>query len=147
MEFIVGITLALFICGAAAGLGMDRDRVFYPAVLMASATYYVLFAVIDGDREVLWFEMAIAAVFIGLAVAGFKRNPWLVVVALVAHGVMDVFYDGLVHNAGVPSGWPGFCMSFDVTAAVLVACVLARRAQGKGSSLALADTDCRVDAE
>lgn len=34
MEFIVGITLALFIGGAAAGLGMDRDRVFYPAVLM-----------------------------------------------------------------------------------------------------------------
>ena len=133
MEFIVGITLALVICGAAAGLGMDRDRVFYPAVLMVIATYYVLFAVIDGDREVLWFEMAIAAVFIGLAVAGFKRNPWLVVVALVAHGVMDVFHDALVHNAGVPSGWPGFCMTFDVTAAVFVACVLARRAQGKGN--------------
>ena len=133
MEFIVGITLALFICAAAAGLSMDRDRVFDPAILMVTATYYVLFAVIDGGREVLWSEMAIAAVFIGFAVAGFKRNPWLVVVALVAHGVMDVFHDALVHNAGVPSGWPGFCMTFDVTASVLVACVLARRAQGKGN--------------
>ena len=131
MEFIVGITLALVICGAAAGLGMDRDRVFYPAVLMVIATYYVLFAVIDGGHYVLWFEMAIAAVFIAFAVAGFKRNPWLVVVALVAHGVMDVFHDALVHNASVPSGWPGFCMSFDVTAAVFVGWVLARRAQGK----------------
>ena len=100
---------------------------------MVIATHYVLFAVIDGGHDVLWFEMAIAAVFIGLAVAGFKRNPWLVVVALVAHGVMDGFHDALVHNAGVPSGWPGFCMTFDVTAAVLVACVLARRAQGKGN--------------
>ncbi len=127
MEFIVGITLALFICGAAAGLGMDRDRVFYPAVLMATATYYVLFAVIDGGREVLWSEMAIAAVFIGFAVAGFKRSPWLVVVALIAHGVMDVFHDALVHNAGVPIGWPGFCMTFDVTAAMLVGCMLVLR--------------------
>ena len=137
MEFIVGITIALFIGGAAAALGMDRDRVFYPAVLMVNATYYVLFAVIDGGREVLWSEMAIAAVFIGFAVAGFKQNPWLVVVALVAHGVMDVFHDALVHNAGVPSGWPGFCMTFDMTAAVLVACVLAHRAGGKGNLAAL----------
>ena len=132
MEFIVGITLALFICGAAAGLGMDQDRVFYPAVLMATATYYVLFAVIDGGREVLWSEMAIAAVFIGFAVAGFKRNPWLVVMALVAHGVMDVFHDALVRNAGVPRGWPGFCMTFDVTAAVFVGCVLVFRAEANG---------------
>ena len=35
MEYIVGITLALLFCGAAAGLGMDRERVFYPAVLIA----------------------------------------------------------------------------------------------------------------
>lgn len=133
MKFIVGITLALFICGAAAGLGMDRERVFHPAVLMAAATYYVLFAVIDGRREVLWPEMAIAAVFIGFAVAGFKRSPWLVVVALVAHGVIDVFHDALVRNAGVRSGCTGFCMTSDVTAAVLVACVLAHRARGEGN--------------
>lgn len=134
MEYIVGITLALCICGAAAGLGMDGDRVFYPAVLMATGTYYVLFAVIDGGREVLWSEMAIAAVFIGFAVAGFKRSPWLVVVALVAHGVMAVFHEALVHNAGVPSGWPGICMSFNVTAAVLVGCVFVLRTKAKVKS-------------
>ena len=44
---------------------------------------------------------------------------------------LDVFHDALVHNAGVPSGWPGFCMTFDVTAAVLVACVLVFRPENK----------------
>jgi hypothetical protein len=129
MEFIVGITLALFVCGAAAVLGMDRDRVFYPAVLIVTASYYVLFAVIDGSHEVLLSEIAIAAVFTGLAVVGFKRNLWLVVGALAGHGVLDCVHHALVHNTGVPRGWPGFCLTFDLTAAALVACVLAFRAK------------------
>ena len=37
MEYIVGITLALFFCAAAAKLGLDRERAFYPAVAMAVA--------------------------------------------------------------------------------------------------------------
>ena len=127
MEYIVGITLALFFCAAAAGLGMDRERVFYPAVVMAVASYYLAFAVVDGRNGVMLSEVAIAAVFIAGAVAGFKLNPWIAVVALGGHGVMDAFHDHLVHNIGVPKVWPGFCMSFDVTAAVIVALVMLAR--------------------
>lgn len=82
MEFIVGMALALLVCGAAAWLGMDRDRVFYPTMLIVIAMYYMLFAVIDGSDKTLWSEITIAAVFTGLAVVGFKRNLWLVVAAL-----------------------------------------------------------------
>ncbi len=128
MEYIVGITLALFFCAAAAGLGMDRERVFYPAVLIAVASYYLAFAVVDGRSEVMLSELAIAAVFIVAAVAGFKRSPWIAVVALGGHGVMDAFHHHVVHNAGVPQVWPGFCMSFDVTAAAFVALVMRVRA-------------------
>jgi hypothetical protein len=135
MEFIVGAAIALFVCGAAAALGMDRDRVFYPNVVMVTATYYVLFAVIDGRPGVLWSETSIAAVFIVLAVAGFRRSPWLVVLALLAHGVMDCFHDELVHNAGVPGGWPGFCLTFDLTAAAMVAMLLLRRSREDGRSV------------
>ena len=56
----------------------------------------------------------------GLAVVGFKRNLWLVVGALAGHGVLDFFHDALLHNTGVPRGWPGFCPTFDPTAAALV---------------------------
>ncbi len=129
MEYIVGITLALLFCGAAAGLGMDRERVFYPAVVIAVASYYLAFAVVDGRNGVMLSEVAIAAVFIAAAVAGFKHNPWIAVVALAGHGVMDGFHHLLVHNAGVPRSWPGFCGSFDVTAAGLVALLMLARAR------------------
>ena len=131
MEFIVGITLALLFCSAAAGLGMDRERVFYPAVVMAVASYYLAFAVADGRRGVMLSEVTIAAVFIVAAVAGFKRSPWIAVAALAGHGLMDLFHAHLVHNTGVPHAWPGFCASFDVTAGAVVALVMLARARGE----------------
>jgi hypothetical protein len=130
MEYIVGITLALLFCGAAAWLGMDRERVFYPAVVMAVASYYLAFAVVDGRNGVMLSEVAIAAVFIAGAVAGFKVSPWIAVVALAGHGVMDGFHHHLVHNTGVPQVWPGFCMTFDVTAGAFVAFLMLARTRG-----------------
>jgi hypothetical protein len=131
METIVGISLALIFCAAATRLGMDRERAFYPAVVMAVASYYLAFAVVDGRSGVMLSEVAIAAVFIVAAVAGFKGKPWFAVAALAGHGVMDLFHHHLVHNTGVPQAWPGFCASFDVTAGALVAWVMLRRARGK----------------
>jgi predicted DNA-binding protein with PD1-like motif len=129
MEYLVGFTLALFFCGAAAALRLDRERAFYPAVVMAVASYYLAFAVVDGRGEVMAFEVAIAAVFIAAAVAGFKVNPWIAVAALAGHGVMDGFHHHLVHNTGVPASWPGFCMTFDVAAAAFVAMFMLARAR------------------
>ena len=129
METIVGITLALCFCAAAARLGMDRERVFYPAVAIAVASYYLAFSAGDGRAEVWLIEVAIAAVFILGAVLGFERNPWIAVLALGGHGVMDSFHGHLVHNTGVPASWPGFCMTFDVTAAVIVALIMLARAR------------------
>ncbi len=130
MEYIVGITLAVLFCAAVGALGLGRERAFYPAVVMAVASYYVAFAVADGRSIVMWAEVVIAAVFIVSAVAGFKLNPWIAVAALGGHGVMDGFHHYLVRNAGVPQASPGFCMSFDITAAVWVAWVMRARARG-----------------
>lgn len=139
MEYVVGITLAVLFCAAAAALRLDRERAFYPAVVMAVASYYLAFAVADGRGIVMLAEVVIAAAFIVSAVAGFKLNPWIAVAALGGHGVMDAFHHHLVHNAGVPQAWPGFCMSFDVTAAVLVAWVMraSTRSEAKRHDLGL----------
>jgi hypothetical protein len=134
MEYIVGVTLALFFCAAAAALGLDRERAFYPAVTMAVASYYLAFAVADGRGAVMEVEVVIASVFIIAAVAGFKLKPWIAIAALGGHGVMDAFHHHLVHNAGVPQAWPGFCMSFDVTAAAIVAMVMRLRARRAAAS-------------
>ena len=42
------------------------------------------------------------------AVLGFKGNYWLVVAALIGHGVFDFVRHFFIDNPGVPQWWPGF---------------------------------------
>jgi len=70
----------------------------------------------------LVLESVAAAAFLALAVIGFERSLWLTAAALVGHGIFDFFHHPLIQNAGVPVWWPGFCMSFDVLAAVSLPC-------------------------
>ncbi len=95
---------------------------------IAVSSYYLAFAVADGPSEVWLAEAMTAAVFITGAVLGFKRRPWIALLALGGHGVMDVFHHLLVHNEGVPRAWPGFCMSLDVSAAAVVVALMQMRA-------------------
>jgi hypothetical protein len=44
MEYLIGLILSLAVAGFAAVIGFDRERAFYPTVLIVIATYYVLFA-------------------------------------------------------------------------------------------------------
>jgi hypothetical protein len=44
MEYLIGLVLSLVVAGFASSVGFDRDRVYYPVVLIVIATYYVLFA-------------------------------------------------------------------------------------------------------
>ncbi len=75
------------VSGLATLTGLDRNRAFYPTVLMVIASFYVLFAVMGGSGHALVVETLVMTGFLLVALVGFKRNLWLVVVALVAHGV------------------------------------------------------------
>jgi protein-S-isoprenylcysteine O-methyltransferase Ste14 len=108
----------------ATGLGLDRDRAFYPVVTMVIASYYALFAVMGASTPALVLESLAGAAFLILAAAGFRRSLWVVVVALVAHGVFDYVHAELISNPGVPHWWPDFCLTYDLTAAAYLACLL-----------------------
>jgi hypothetical protein len=123
---MIGAVLALGVSLYAAWIGFDADRAFYPTVLTVVASYYVLFSVMAGSTSTTIPELAIASVFIAAASLGFRRNLWLVVVALAAHGILDAFHGSLVPNPGVPSWWPAFCGTYDVTAAGILAIILRR---------------------
>jgi hypothetical protein len=127
MEYLIGIGLAIVVCAFAALAGFDRDRVFYPAMAIVVATYYILFAVMGNSRQALAWELLMAGVFFVLAVVGFRKNLWLIVAALAGHGVFDFFHHLLIQNPGVPVWWPGFCLSFDVLAAAFLVILLLRR--------------------
>jgi hypothetical protein len=98
--------------------GLDRDRAFYPTVTIVIGALYVLFAAMGGSAHALVFELLGGAVFLIAAIVGFKSSLWIVAVALAAHGIFDFFHGWMIQNAGVPSWWPGFCSTYDVTAAV-----------------------------
>ena len=127
MEYLIGLVLAGVVCAFARLAGFDRDRVFYPTLLIVIATYYILFAVMGSSAPALTIESSVAVVFLMLAVAGFKKNLWWVVAALGAHGVFDFFHRMFIQNPGVPVWWPGFCLSFDVLAGIFLALLLVRR--------------------
>ena len=127
MEYLIGVGLAVVVCAFATLVGFDRDSVFYPTLVIVVAHYYVLFAVIGSSTRVLVWESLIAGAFLVLAVAGFKKNLWLIVAALVGHGVFDFLHHRFIQNQGVPVWWPGFCLSFDVLASGFLAMLLMRR--------------------
>lgn len=127
MEYLIGLVLSLAVAGFASSVGFDRDRVYYPVVLIVVATYYVLFASMGAPARVVIVESLIATGFLVLAVIGFKSSLWIVVAALVGHGVFDFVHHRLIENPGVPPWWPGFCLAFDVAAGGFLAVLLVRR--------------------
>ena len=127
MEYLIGVGLAALVCVFALLSGFDRDRVFYPTVVIVNATYYILFAVMGSSTTALTMESAVTCAFLVVAVVGFKKNLWWVAGALGGHGVFDFFHHIFIQNPGVPVWWPGFCMSFDVLAGIFLAVLLVRR--------------------
>jgi hypothetical protein len=126
IPYLSGLFLALAVGAFAMFIGLDRDRAFYPTVLVVVALYYVLFAVMGGATRAMYVESLIMVVFALMASFGFKRSSWLVVAGLAAHGVLDLFHHSVVSNPGVPPWWPAFCMTYDLSAAVFLAFTLLR---------------------
>ena len=85
MEYLIGVVMALAIGFFASAVGFDRNRAFYPVVMIVIASYYALFALMGGS-----------------------------------------LHSHLVSNPGVPGWWPGWCLSYDVTAAGYLAWLLLR---------------------
>ncbi|MEP7130347.1 MAG: hypothetical protein ABI770_04385, partial [Sphingomicrobium sp.] len=123
MPALVGIGLALAVALFARIVGFDRERVFYPVVLVVVASYYALFAVMAGGASLV--PESIGFVFFTAAAAiGFRTSLWVVVAGLAGHGVFDFFHHALVENSGVPTWWPTWCLAYDVAAAACLAALL-----------------------
>ncbi|HEV2530322.1 alpha/beta fold hydrolase [Phenylobacterium sp.] len=136
MEFFVGVALALGVTVFAARSGFDRDRAFYPTLLVVIASYYDLFAILGGSGRALGLETAELVVFAAVAIVGFRTNLWFIVLGLFAHGALDLGHGRLITNPGLPAWWPMFCMAYDWTAAAALAWRLARPSAGRDYPLA-----------
>ena len=124
MPYVIGIVLSAGVAVFARYTGFDRDRAFYPTVMIVIAAYYVLFAAMSGSVQTVVIESVVMTLFAAAAVAGFKSSAWIVVAALAGHGVFDAFHGHVIENAGVPAWWPAWCFSYDVGAAAGLAWLL-----------------------
>lgn len=135
MEYVIGIVAATVVGLFATVVGFDKERGFYPVVLIVIAALYLLFAAMANSTASLVAETVPALVFVSMAVLGFRKNaPWLVVSGLALHGIFDFFHHSVIENPGVPAWWPGWCLSYDVVAAAyLGALILVRRSSNAAS--------------
>ena len=133
MEYAIGVVAAIAVGLFATVIGFDKERSFYPVVLIVIATLYLLFAAMAGSTDSLVAEAIPALVFVAMAALGFRRTPWLVVAGLALHGVFDFFHHALIANPGVPVWWPGWCLAYDVIAAAYLAALNVIRRTSHGA--------------
>lgn len=139
LDILWGLGLGLGGAGLAHVLGFDRDRSYYPTLMIVIASIYILFAVMAVPPSALLPEVLAATAFIALAIAGHRWSLWLVVVALLGHGLFDMIHPHIIANAAVPSWYPAFCGAADlVLSAALAALILrgqltAKQGQNAGS--------------
>ena len=126
MPVLIGILIALAVAAFARIAGFDRDRAFYPTVLIVVASYYDLFGAIGGSMHALVVESGFVAGFVLLAYLAFRYSAWLAATGLAAHGIFDLFHGHVVVNPGVPIWWPQFCSAYDITAGALLAGLILR---------------------
>ena len=74
MAYVAGTVLAGCVSLLARAGGFDRDRAFYPTVLVVIASYYVLFAVMAESVSALVVESMVMTGFVVAAVLGFKQT-------------------------------------------------------------------------
>jgi hypothetical protein len=120
---VLSLGVALF----ARRVGFDRDRAFYPTVLIVIASYYVLFAAMSGSVHTVLLESVMMVGFSIAAVVGFKSSAWIVVGGLAGHGIFDALHSNILDNSGVPTWWPAFCLAYDLGAAGGLAWFMKRR--------------------
>ncbi len=130
MPFVIGIVLSLGVALFANRVEFDRDRAFYPTVLIVIASYYVLFAAMSESVYTVLLESMVMTGFAVAAVVGFKSSAWIVVGGLAGHGVFDALHGYVLENSGVPVWWPAFCLAYDLGAAAGLAWVIRQRPAG-----------------
>ena len=137
MALFIGVGLAFAVAAFARLAGLDRDRAFYPTVLIVVGAFYVLFAAMVGSTSAMRVEFFFFLAFAATAVVGFRSSLWIAAAGLAAHGLFDFSRHSFVPATGAPSWWPAFCGGFDIAAGAILAVLLwlgARNARRAGDT-------------
>ena len=118
-----GIAVGIFQALSPAVLRWLDAVDVWGVALALIASVYVGFAVADGRKAVIAAEILVAFAFVICATVAMASYPWLIVAALVAHGLKDLWQQRTQFVANT-RWWPPFCLIVDVVAAALTAAIL-----------------------
>ena len=88
--------------------------------LSAIAGVYLGFGVADGRVRNMILETTVVAVFIALAIIGFKFSLLILALAYFAHGVWDFLHHPRVITTKVAAWYPPFCAVYDWSIAAFI---------------------------
>lgn len=134
MTYFLGAILGLATCLLASYTKLDRGRAFYPVMMIVIAVIYGAFALIGGSTGALREESIPIAIFVAAAIAGWRFSLWIIVAALIAHGVFDFVHDSLIATPGVPLWYPPMCGAYDLAAGLYLAWRLSQRRTSGGTT-------------
>ncbi|QFU07213.1 hypothetical protein PARPLA_01268 [Rhodobacteraceae bacterium THAF1] len=115
-----GATVALMAIGRVM-----NQRGTWATAMVAIASFYVVFAIQSGNTLEIVVHTGLAAGFAALAIIGARTSSWLLVAALLGHGIFDVFAGSVIANPA-PDWWGPFCLGIDVLLALALAAILQR---------------------
>jgi len=113
MDVLAGVGLVLAFIALFHAIGLHRERALYPLLLMVIGLAYVLLAASDDAFGLALVEAVVALGFVGAAIAGYRRNLWWVVVALIAHAAFDAAHSAFWPSPAIPHWYAGFCIGAD----------------------------------
>lgn len=114
-----GIGIGVFQAFSPLALWWLSPVLVWSLSVVIIASIYIGFAVADGRPVVIATEIGVASAFIVLAALAINSAPWLVVIALVAHGAKDAWQHRTQFVANT-RWWPPFCLVVDFVAAALI---------------------------
>ena len=114
-----GIGIGVFQAFSPLALWWLSPVLVWSLSVVIIASIYIGFAVADGRSVVIAAEVGVGSAFVVLAAVAINYSPWLVVIALVAHGVKDAWQHRTQFVANT-RWWPPFCLVVDFVAAALI---------------------------
>ncbi|MDH5377211.1 MAG: hypothetical protein OEX00_02675 [Gammaproteobacteria bacterium] len=102
--------------------GKWRDhKLYYAAVLVGIALFYLAFAAIEPSLELFLKEAGFVAIFSLIAIFGRRHSLQLIALGIFTHGLFDFYHDMFFVNPGVPSWWPVYCAVVDILLGLWIA--------------------------
>ncbi|WP_372921339.1 hypothetical protein [Roseovarius sp.] len=115
--FFIGLLSGVILVVYARAIDLTREAGFFPTLLGAIASFYVVFAIEDGASvAVLALHIGLFLVFIALATAGYRIWYWFTGLGLVLHAGVDLLLH-YVPDDPSPDWWGLFCLSLDLVLA------------------------------